>query len=227
MTGVTGGSPRGCRAERAEDSARVAGATRSDREPERVAAFGDRATWTATPVPSRAARLRGTGSSSLEARPAAGWPSRSQAAPRVVMQRVRDRHEVGLAEEHERRAVVGGQLDRADGMLDDSFAIGRPSEHAGAEAAQRALVVGQHGLRLPSLADSSLLRAGRSGVGRRNCSSSLGMSHACRSTSESARLRSSTCASPRVSRRATITSPREPASSLRSSCIGTSRNPNP
>jgi len=49
----------------------------------------------------------------------------------------------------------------------------------------------------------------------RNCFSSLAMSHACRSASQSVRLRSSTCASPRVSRRATITSPRDPPAACR------------
>jgi len=119
-------------------------------------------------------------------------------AERAAMQRMRYRHEVGLSEEHERRAMVEGQLDRADRVLDRDLAVGRPPEDPSAEAVQGGLSV------------------------------DLAMSPACRSASQSARLRSSTCTSPRVSRRATITSPRDPASSLRWSCIGASMtNPCP
>lgn len=59
---------------------RVAASKFSDRL---AAASGARSTATVTPVPSRAAPPRGTGSSTSGSRPAAGWSSRSPPASRV------------------------------------------------------------------------------------------------------------------------------------------------
>jgi hypothetical protein len=50
-----------------------------------------------------------------------GQHERLIGAERAAMQRVRDRHEVGLTEEHERGAMVGGKLKRADRVLDNNL----------------------------------------------------------------------------------------------------------
>jgi hypothetical protein len=59
------------------------------------------------------------------------WPI---GAERAAMQRVRDRHEVGVTEEHERGPMVGGELDRADRVLDHIRAVGLPPEDASTES---------------------------------------------------------------------------------------------
>jgi len=71
------------------------------------------------------------------------------------MQRVCDGHEIGLSQEHERGAMVGGELVRADRMLDNHLAIGRPPEETGTEAAEGGLVVGEHASRSPRRVSSS------------------------------------------------------------------------
>ena len=71
---------------------------------------------------------------------------RASEVPRIVDERVGDRDEVEIAEEHERGAMGGAEVDRAESVLDVHCALVRPSENARAEAAQRGLVAGQHPL---------------------------------------------------------------------------------
>jgi len=61
-------------------------------------------------------------------------------AEQATVQRLRDGHEVELSEDHERGALVDGEFDRANRVLDNRLAIGRRPEDAGTEAVQRGLV---------------------------------------------------------------------------------------
>jgi hypothetical protein len=57
------------------------------------------------------------------------------------VQRARNRHEVGITEQHECGAVHDAKVNRAERVLDGTCVLVRPSENAGTEVAQSTLFV--------------------------------------------------------------------------------------